>query len=251
VKTPRLHHADARLLLPALQAAVALPIIAIAANIRLAITATAAAAAIHAIRLLRGAIAAGALLTATALLTIIAAAPIQPPARPSSGLPSASPRHITSRPALLVPASSVARAPVCASRRGIRINVAQRAPFPRYRSVPLGRPRDPTRHAMPDQAERAQPQSQVIQLVARSSAAPDLQNRNRIEVGGLPLTVQRPHPEDSEDREDREADFIDLTVVERQAETGATHPAREAAVEGGLLEPTHRSIGEHSFSGVT
>lgn len=101
---------------------------------------------------------------------------------------------------------------------------------------------------MPDQAERAQPQSQVIQLVARLTAAPDLQDRNRIEVGRLPLAVQRPHAEDSEDRE---RDFIDLTVVERQAEPGATHPAREAAVEGGLLEPTHGSIGEHSSPEVT
>jgi hypothetical protein len=99
MKTPRPHHADARLLLGALQAAVALPIIAIAANTRLAITATAAATAIHAIRLPRRTIAAGALLTATALLTIIAAAPIRSPARPSSGLPSTAPRHFTSRTA--------------------------------------------------------------------------------------------------------------------------------------------------------
>jgi hypothetical protein len=99
MRTPRLHHADARLLLPALQAAVALPIIATAANTRLAITATAAAATIHAIRPPRTTIAAGALLTAIALLTIIAAAPIRTPARPSSGLPSTSPRHFTPRTA--------------------------------------------------------------------------------------------------------------------------------------------------------
>jgi hypothetical protein len=181
MKTPRLHHADARLLLPTLQAAVALPIIAIGANTRLAITATAAAITIHAIRPPRTTIAAGALLTAIALLTIIAPAPIQPPARPSSGLPSTSTRPFTSRPALSAAASSVSRAPACATGRDLRLNVVQRAPFP--------------------------------------SLAPG--------SGGPPA------PERSQD------------ALERHLATG-----RKAAVEGGLLDPTNRSIGEHFFSGV-
>jgi hypothetical protein len=180
MKTPRLHHADARLLLPALQAAVALPIIAIAANTRLAITATAAAATIHAIRLPRSTSIAGALLTATALLTIISAAPIRSPARPSSGLPSTSRRPVTSRPALSAAASSVSRAAVCASGRDLRLNVVQRAPFPSL-APGSGGPPAPERSQeawIPGQAERGQPQIQVIQLVARLAAAPDLRDRN-------------------------------------------------------------------------
>jgi hypothetical protein len=157
MKTPCLDHTDARLLLPALQAAVALPIIAIAANARLAITATATATAatILAIRLPRSAIAAGALLTAIALLTIIAAAPIQPPARPSSGLPSTSTRPLTSRPALSAAASSVSRAPACGSGRDLRLNVVKRAPFP---SLAPGSVGPPSQEAwIPGQVERAQP----------------------------------------------------------------------------------------------
>jgi single-stranded DNA-binding protein len=62
--------------------------------------------------------------------------------------------------------------------------------------------------------------------------------------------VQRPHREDGEDRG---ADFIDVTVIGRRAETCATHLAtgRKAAVEGGLLEPTNRYLGEHSLPEVT
>jgi single-strand DNA-binding protein len=71
-----------------------------------------------------------------------------------------------------------------------------------------------------------------VQLVARLTAAPELQHRNGTQVGRLRLAVQRPR----KDGEDRGADFIDVTVFGRQAETCAQYLAkgRKVAVEGHL-----------------
>ena len=71
-----------------------------------------------------------------------------------------------------------------------------------------------------------------VQLVARLTAAPELQDRNGTQVGRLRLAVQRPR----KDGEDRGADFIDVTVFGRQAETCAQYLAkgRKVAVEGHL-----------------
>ncbi len=82
-------------------------------------------------------------------------------------------------------------------------------------------------------AEAPPPQFQVIQLVARLATTPECQERGGTQVGRLRLAVQRPRGKDGEDRG---ADFIDVTVFGRQAETCARYLAkgRRVAVEGHL-----------------
>ena len=82
-------------------------------------------------------------------------------------------------------------------------------------------------------AEAPPPQFQVIQLVARLTAAPELNDRNGTQVGRLRLAVQRPRGKDGEDRG---ADFVDVTVFGRQAQTCAQYleKGRKVAVEGHL-----------------
>ena len=72
-----------------------------------------------------------------------------------------------------------------------------------------------------------------VQLVARLTAAPELNDRNGTQVGRLRLAVQRPRGKDGEDRG---ADFVDVTVFGRQAQTCAQYleKGRKVAVEGHL-----------------
>ena len=76
-------------------------------------------------------------------------------------------------------------------------------------------------------------QFQVIQIVARLTTEPTLDERGGTQVGRLRLAVQRQRGKDGEDRG---ADFIDVTVFGRQAETCAKYLAkgRRVAVEGHL-----------------
>jgi len=73
----------------------------------------------------------------------------------------------------------------------------------------------------------------AVQIVARLTTAPTVEERGGTQVGRLRLAVQRQRGKDGEDRG---ADFIDVTVFGRQAETCAKYLAkgRRVAVEGHL-----------------
>ena len=73
----------------------------------------------------------------------------------------------------------------------------------------------------------------AVQIVARLTTEPTLEERGGTQVGRLRLAVQRQRGKDGEDRG---ADFIDVTVFGRQAETCAKYLAkgRRVAVEGHL-----------------
>ena len=76
-------------------------------------------------------------------------------------------------------------------------------------------------------------QFQVIQIVARLTTAPTIEERGGTQVGRLRLAVPRGRDKNGEDRG---ADFIDVTIFGRQAETCAKYLAkgRRVAVEGHL-----------------
>jgi single-strand DNA-binding protein len=73
----------------------------------------------------------------------------------------------------------------------------------------------------------------AVQIVARLTTAPTVEERGGTQVGRLRLAVQRQRGKDGEDRG---ADFIDVTVFGHQAETCAKYLAkgRRVAVEGHL-----------------
>jgi single-strand DNA-binding protein len=76
-------------------------------------------------------------------------------------------------------------------------------------------------------------QFQVINLTGRLTADPELRAaRNDTIVGGLRLAIQRPR----KDGEDQGADYVDVTVFGRQAETCAKYLAkgRRVGVSGRL-----------------
>ena len=107
------------------------------------------------------------------------------------------------------------------------------APFP---SPALGSARPPSgrcpgyvNHQTPTRRDHMN----SVQLVARLTAAPELNDRNGTQVGRLRLAVQRPRGKDGEDRG---ADFVDVTVFGRQAQTCAQYleKGRKVAVEGHL-----------------
>jgi single-strand DNA-binding protein len=82
-------------------------------------------------------------------------------------------------------------------------------------------------------AEPAPPQFQVISLIGRLTAAPELRDRSGTQVGRLRLAVQRPRTKDGEDRG---ADYVDVTVFNNQAEVCNKYLAkgRRVAIEGRL-----------------
>ena len=72
-----------------------------------------------------------------------------------------------------------------------------------------------------------------VNLIGRLTADPELRTtRNDTIVGGLRLAIQRPR----KDGEDQGADYVDVTVFGRQAETCAKYLAkgRKIAVQGRL-----------------
>jgi single-strand DNA-binding protein len=75
-------------------------------------------------------------------------------------------------------------------------------------------------------------QFQVIILIGRLTAAPEVQDRSGTQVGRLRLAVQRPR----RDGEDRGADFVDVTVFGNQAHVCGQYLAkgRSVAIEGRL-----------------
>ena len=75
--------------------------------------------------------------------------------------------------------------------------------------------------------------SRIIQIVARLTTAPPVEERGGTQVGRLRLAVQRQRGKDGEDRG---ADFIDVTVFSSQAEVCADYltKGRRIAVEGRL-----------------
>jgi len=81
-------------------------------------------------------------------------------------------------------------------------------------------------------SEHPNPQFQIISLTCRLTAAPDLRNTEKGSVASLRLAIQRPR----KDGEDQGADFVDITVFGRQADTCAQYLAkgRKLAIEGRL-----------------
>jgi single-strand DNA-binding protein len=82
----------------------------------------------------------------------------------------------------------------------------------------------------PTEPDRSQ--FQVINLTGRLTADPDLRTNDKGSVASLRLAVQRPR----KDGEDQGADYVDITVFGRQADTVAQYLAkgRKVAVEGRL-----------------
>jgi single-strand DNA-binding protein len=108
------------------------------------------------------------------------------------------------------------------------------APFP----SPCGlRFRSAAKPALPALVQPTDPHKEghmnAVQIVARLTTAPTVEERGGTQVGRLRLAVQRQRGKDGEDRG---ADFIDVTVFGRQAETCAKYLAkgRRVAVEGHL-----------------
>lgn len=73
----------------------------------------------------------------------------------------------------------------------------------------------------------------AVQIVARLCAAPSVEERGGTQVGRLRLAVARQRGKEGEDRG---ADFVDVTVFGRQAQTCAKYLAkgRRVAIEGHL-----------------
>ena len=71
-----------------------------------------------------------------------------------------------------------------------------------------------------------------VNLIGRLTADPTIAERKGTQVGNLRLAVQRPR----KDGEDQGADYVDVTVFGRQAETCAQYLAkgRKIAVTGRL-----------------
>ena len=71
-----------------------------------------------------------------------------------------------------------------------------------------------------------------VNLIGRLTADPTLNERKGIQVGNLRLAVQRPR----KDGEDQGADYVDVTVFGRQAETCKQYLAkgRKIGVQGRL-----------------
>ena len=116
-------------------------------------------------------------------------------------------------------------------RRATRFKVARSLPL-----TALGSARPPGRRCpgyVNHQTPTRRDHMNSVQLVARLTAAPELNDRNGTQVGRLRLAVQRPRGKDGEDRG---ADFVDVTVFGRQAQTCAQYleKGRKVAVEGHL-----------------
>ncbi len=81
-------------------------------------------------------------------------------------------------------------------------------------------------------SQHPNPQFQVITLTGRLTADPDLCNTEKGSVTSLRLAIQRPR----KDGEDQGADYVDITVFGRQADTCAQYLAkgRKVAIEGRL-----------------
>lgn len=110
-----------------------------------------------------------------------------------------------------------------------------RAPFPSQCSVPLGRlggaDRCPINHHRPPQGGIERMNS--VQLTGRLTAGVQTRTTNGgTQVASLRLAIQRPR----KDGEDQGADYVDITVFGRQAETCVQYLAkgRKIAVEGRL-----------------
>ena len=82
-------------------------------------------------------------------------------------------------------------------------------------------------------AEPAPPQFQVISLIGRLTAAPELEDRSGTQVGRLRLAVQRPRGKEGEDRG---ADSVEVTVFNNQAQVCDQYLAKggRVAIEGRL-----------------
>jgi single-strand DNA-binding protein len=72
-----------------------------------------------------------------------------------------------------------------------------------------------------------------VSLTGRLTADPEVHDRGGTQVGRLRLAVQRPR---TKDREDRGADYVDVTVFNNQAEVCGQYltKGRRVAVEGRL-----------------
>ncbi|MGZ4216535.1 MAG: single-stranded DNA-binding protein [Solirubrobacteraceae bacterium] len=82
-------------------------------------------------------------------------------------------------------------------------------------------------------ADAPPPQFQVIHLIGRLTADPDVHDRSGTQVGRLRLAVQRPPTRDGESRG---ADYVDVTVFNTQAEVCRQYlsKGRRVAIEGRL-----------------
>ena len=71
-----------------------------------------------------------------------------------------------------------------------------------------------------------------VNLIGRLTADPTLNERKGTQVGNLRLAMQRPR----KDGEDQGADYVDITVFGRQADTCSQYLAkgRKVAIEGRL-----------------
>jgi single-strand DNA-binding protein len=80
--------------------------------------------------------------------------------------------------------------------------------------------------------EAPTPQFQVITLTGRLTTDPELRSTTNGSVASLRLAIQRPR----KDGEDQGADYVDITVFGRQADTVAQYLAkgRKVAIEGRL-----------------